>query len=226
MTSMRTRCLLILGSLSLLAAPVAWSIPGPTLDDDAGSSPKASSAQSTLAAQAAPSAQDGAVYAAALALIKEGDALGDQSSARDAYAGARAKLQSLVGRSPQLAQAWNSLGYTQRKLGSHADALASYGRALELAPGLPEALEYRGEAYLGLNRIADAKQAYLDLFAGNRKIAATLLESMKAWIRAQRSAHAVDAAIVTDLEQWVQERARIATHTAALTREGAAASWR
>ena len=60
--------------------------------------------------------------------MKQGDALGAQAGAHDAYASARAKLQSLVGRSPQFAEAWNALGYTQRKLGSFDDSLASYAQ--------------------------------------------------------------------------------------------------
>jgi tetratricopeptide (TPR) repeat protein len=211
---MRIRALLLLTSTALLAAPLAWSIPSGSLDDG-GSAP-----------QAAAAPQDTKAYNDALALMKKGDDLADQAAAKDAYASARTKLQSLVGRSPQFAEAWNALGYTQRKLGSLDDSLASYAKALELKPGYPEALEYRGEAYLRLNRLHDAKQAYLDLFASNRKIAAILLESMKVWIKAQQGAHAVDASEVTDLQQWVQERSQIATQTAALTRAGAAASWR
>ena len=212
---MRIRAVLILSSTLLLGAP-AWSIPSPSLDDGTDSS----------APKAAPSAADTTTYSDALALMKKGDDLGAQDGARDAYGSARVKLQSLVGRSPQLAEAWNALGYTQRKLGSYADSLASYAKALDLKPGYPEALEYRGEAYLRLNRIQDAKQAYLDLFASNRKIAATLLESMQEWIKAQQGSHVVDASVVTDLQQWVQERSQIATQTAALSREGTAASWR
>jgi tetratricopeptide (TPR) repeat protein len=212
---MRTRVLLILSSALLVVAP-AWSIPGASLDDGtAASAPKA-----------APAAQDTATYNDALALMKKGDALGAQDGARDAYGSARVKLQSLVGRSPQFAEAWNALGYTQRKLGSFEDSLASYARALELKPGLPEALEYRGEAYLRLNRIDDAKQAYLDLFSSNRRIAAILLESMQDWLKAQRGSHAVDASVISDLSDWVKERSQIATQTAALTREGTAARWR
>ncbi|HEX3837364.1 MAG TPA: tetratricopeptide repeat protein [Steroidobacteraceae bacterium] len=210
---MRIRSIVLL-TATLLVAPLAWSIPSASLDE-AGSGP-----------QAAPSAQDAGTYAAALALMKQGDAATDQASAHEAYASARTKLQSLVGRSPQFAEAWNALGYTQRKLGSLDDSLASYAKALELKPGYPEALEYRGEAYLRLNRIHDAKQTYLDLFASNRKIAATLLESMKVWLKTQQGSHVVDASELTDLQQWVQERSQIATQTAALTRAGQAASWR
>lgn len=222
---MRIRAIAILSTTLLLAAPLAWSIPGDSLD--AGGPTGAGSS----APSAAPSAQDSAAYNAALALMTKGDELQAQSGihdagAREAYASARAKLQSLIARSPQYAEAWNSLGYTQRQLGSYDDSLASYAKALELKPGYPEALEYRGEAFLRLDRIHDAKQAYLDLFASNRKIAATLLASMKVWIKAQQTSHGADASEVTDLQQWVQERSTIATQTAALTREGTAASWR
>jgi tetratricopeptide (TPR) repeat protein len=213
---MHTRPLLILTVTALLASPLAWSIPSPSLDDGTDSS----------APRAAPSAQDSTAYTDALALMKKGDDLGTQEGAREAYGSARVKLQSLVGRSPQFAEAWNALGYTQRKLGSYDDSLASYAKALDLKPGYPEALEYRGEAYLRLNRIREAKQTYLDLFAGNRRIAATLLESMQEWVKAQQGSHEVDASVVTDLQQWVKERSQIATQTAALTREGAAAGWR
>jgi len=212
---MRTEVLSILGVVLLGAAPQVWAIPGASLDDDGSSAPKVTA-----------SPQDAAVYNEALALMKKGDALAAPAAAHDAYASARAKLQSLVARSPQFAEGWNSLGYTQRKLGAYDDALASYGKALDLRPGFPEALEYRGEAYLRLNRLHEAKQAYLDLFASNRKVAATLLEAMKVWVSAPHSAHGVDADDITDLKQWVQERSQIATQTAALTREGAAASWR
>jgi tetratricopeptide (TPR) repeat protein len=206
---------LVLSFTLLIASPLAWAIPGVALDDGTDSS----------APQAAPSAQDTANYKDALALMKQGDDLGDQAGARDAYGSARVKLQSLVARSPQFAEAWNALGYTQRKLGSYDDALASYAKALDLKPGYPPALEYRGEAYLRLNRIHDSKQAYLDLFVSDRAIAATLLESMKAWLQTQQQARTVDASIVTDLQQWVQERSQIATQTAGLTREGTA-GWR
>jgi tetratricopeptide (TPR) repeat protein len=210
---MRTRLILIAGAALLLGAPLAWSIPSDSLDGGA----------SGPAAAASP--QDAAVYNGALALIKKGDGLEGQPGAKDAYGSARVKLQSLVGRSPQIAEAWNALGYTQRKLGSYDDALASYAKALDLKPGYPEALEYRGEAYLRLNRIHDAKQAYLDIFAKNRTIAAVLLDSMKTWLKNQRGAHNVDASEVSDLKDWVQERSQIAAQTTALTREGAAARW-
>ena len=123
-------------------------------------------------------------------------------------------------------EAWNYVGYTSRKLGNYEDALKAYSNALLLRPGYPEAIEYRGEALLAVNRVADAQQSYLDLFASNRALANKLLESMKSWIATQRSAATSGtASSVDDLDKWVQERAQIAGQTASLTREGTAESW-
>jgi hypothetical protein len=104
--------------------------------------------------------------------------------------------------------------------------LTAYEQALTLKPGYADALEYRGEAYLGLNQVADAKQAYLDLFAGNRALADKLLAAMRGWLDTQKAAATADATAVGDLDKWIQERASIAGQTAALTREGTAASWK
>jgi hypothetical protein len=90
-----------------------------------------------------------------------------------------------------------------------------------LRAGYPEATEYRGEAYLALNRTEDAKQAYLDLFAVNRELAGKLLESMKKWT-ASPGRKKDD---VADLNDFIKERTQIAAQTAALTRESAAQGW-
>jgi len=142
------------------------------------------------------------------------------------YSAALAQFQHVVQLDPKMHQAWNYVGYTHRKLGDYDDALAAYEQALSLQPGYPEAIEYRAEAFLALNRIKDAQQSYLDLFATNRAVAGKLLDAMKSWIAARRSASSgVDLTAVSDLDKWVQERAQIAAQTASLTREGTAASW-
>jgi hypothetical protein len=122
---------------------------------------------------------------------------------------------------PSAHEAWNYVGYTNRKLGNYADALAAYAKALSLKPGYPEALECRGEAYLGLNHIPDAKQAYLDLYAGDRKLADKLLNAMKAWVAAQRAAPGGASSGADDFDHWIQERAQISAQTAMLTRAAA-----
>src|SRR5580698_4305981 len=92
-------------------------------------------------------------------------------AAQKEYAEALASFQQAVQYNPQMHEAWNYVGYTNRKLGNYDVALTAYEHALQLYPGYPDALEYRGEAYLGLNRISDAEQTYLDLFAANRALA-------------------------------------------------------
>jgi len=147
------------------------------------------------------------------------------SAAQDLYGSALGKFKQALAQDATLPEAWNYVGYTSRKLGKYDDALAAYGKALSLRPGYADAIEYRGEAYLGLNRVPDAQAAYLDLYAANRVLAAKLLTAMKSWLAAQR-ANSSGAANLDDFDKWIQERTRIAGQTAALTREGAAASWR
>ena len=155
---------------------------------------------------------------------KKDKALG---KAHDRYAAALTRFLQAAKLDSNMYEAFNYIGYTNRKLGNYDVALAAYERALALHPGYPEALEYRGEAFLGLNRVADAQQTYLDLFAANRALADRLLTAMKSWIDTQRTAAAgADATAVDALDKWVQERAQIASQTAGLTREGAASSWR
>ena len=147
--------------------------------------------------------------------------------AQESYASARAKFTEAVSLDPTLHEAWNYVGYTNRHLGNYDDALAAYDKALSLKPGYADALEYRGEAYLGLSRVTDAQQAYLDLYAGNRALAGKLLTAMKGWSAAQRTNPQSNGSVNLDeLDKWIQERAQIAGQTAALTREGTAASWR
>ena len=53
-------------------------------------------------------------------------------------------------------EAFSSLGYARRKLGMYEGALSAYDTALSLVPNYAEAVEYRAEAYLALNRIPEA----------------------------------------------------------------------
>jgi tetratricopeptide (TPR) repeat protein len=146
--------------------------------------------------------------------------------ARSGYGAALKKFSRATDLNPQMHEAWNYVGYTNRKLGRYEVALAAYDRALQLKPGYPEAIEYRGHAYLGLNRLAEAKEAYLALFGSNRKLAAQLLAGMQGWIGEHRGNTAgIDGNSVEAFASWVSERSAIASQTAGLTREGASAAW-
>src|SRR5262245_2106009 len=117
---------------------------------------------------------------------------------------------------PKLAPAYNGMGYAYRKTGDYAKALEMYDQAIELAKPqiFPEAIEYRAEAYLALNRIDDARQAYLDLFAADRKQADILMAAMKNWVSARHTdAAGVSPDALAAFEKWIGERDGIAKQT-------------
>jgi len=146
--------------------------------------------------------------------------------AKDKYSSALKKFAHATDLDASMYQAWNYVGYTNRKLGDYEAALTAYDRALRLKPDYAEAIEYRGHAYLGLNRLGEAKDAYLALFSGNRKLAAQLLAAMQAWVGDHRANPAgVDGSSLDAFASWVSERSTIASQTAGLTREGASAAW-
>lgn len=150
-----------------------------------------------------------------------------RAKAGQAYSTALRKFAQAIELQPSMYEAWNYVGYSQRKLGRYQDALTAYDKALSLRPGYAEAIEYRGHAYLGLDRLSEAKEAYLTLFSGNRKLASTLLTAMQEWVGAHRSdARGVDGAMLESFASWVNERSTIAGQTVGLTREGAASAWR
>src|SRR6185503_827710 len=106
---------------------------------------------------------------------------------------------------PQLAPAYNGMGFAYRKTGDYAKALEMYDQAIELAKPkfFSEAVEYRGEAYLALNRIDDARKAYLELFAADRTQADALMAAMKTWVTARRAnPSGVDAAAIDAFDKW------------------------
>ncbi len=119
---------------------------------------------------------------------------------------------------PEFHQAFSSLGYALRKTGSHEEALAAYDKALVLAPFYAEAIEYRAEAYLGLGRLDDAKEAYMLLFSGHREHADQLMEAMKTWLD-ERRADPVGASAedVEGFATWIKERGEIADQSARLS---------
>lgn len=109
-------------------------------------------------------------------------------------------------------EAANELGYALRKTGEVRKALGAYNFALEIRPDFYPAVEYRGEAYLALGMLDEARDAYLVLFRNDLALAARLLDAMAA-------ADTDDA----DFAAWVLERQRLAAVTPGATQ--AAADW-
>jgi tetratricopeptide (TPR) repeat protein len=179
-------------------------------------------------------------FSAGVNAIEKGDGLladeARQSDARkkqkahakadQAYATALRKFAQVISLESTNVDAWNYVGYAQRRLGHYEESLTAYARVLSMRPGYALAIEYRGHAFLGLDRLSEAKEAYLTLFPNNRKLAATLLEGMQQWVAEhRRNPVGVDAPMVETFAAWVSERTAIAGQTAALTREGAASAW-
>ena len=105
-----------------------------------------------------------------------------------------------------------SLGYALRKVGRFDESLAAYDESLRINPSYGNAVEYRGEAYLGLNRLGDAKNAYMMLFRNEPALANQLLAAMTEWVAAQRGAStSVDSATVENFAAWVQQRNELAS---------------
>jgi tetratricopeptide (TPR) repeat protein len=139
------------------------------------------------------------------------------STAQKDWQNAREDYEFAVKLDAQHYQAYGALGYVLRKQGDFNGSLGAYARALQIKPGFTPAIEYRGEAYLGLNKIEEAKADYITLFATDRPNADTLARAMTSWIDEKKKNPAgVDAAVVDDLSKWLESRQEIAAKTSAL----------
>lgn len=132
--------------------------------------------------------------------------------ARKEYEAALKDFQRAAAAAPDNYRAHNGAGYSLRKLGNYERALESYERALTLAPTSSEAIEYRAEAYLGLNRLTDAKQAYMHLFVHDRMASHVLMKAMKTWVERHRAQPAsMEPAAIDAFDAWVRERDTLAS---------------
>jgi tetratricopeptide (TPR) repeat protein len=127
---------------------------------------------------------------------------------------------------PNLTQAHAELGYALRKTGDYAAALASYDKALTLMPNYAQAIEYRGEAYLALNRVAEAKEAYLTLYNGGDPENARLLsDAMQKWVTARKSDPAgLAPESIEETAKWIAQRLEITKQKG--TGTAGSGSWR
>jgi tetratricopeptide (TPR) repeat protein len=82
------------------------------------------------------------------------------------------RLTRVVARRPWDDDAHNLLGFAYRQLGNYRQALAHYGRALDLNPHHRGALEYLGETYLAMGCVAEARATLARLEAACRRVAA------------------------------------------------------
>lgn len=81
------------------------------------------------------------------------------------YAEAIPLLEGVVKDNPRDADAWNYLGFANRKLGNKEKALEAYQKALAVDPKHKGANEYLGELYLQMGDLAKA-EAQLAILKG------------------------------------------------------------
>jgi tetratricopeptide (TPR) repeat protein len=145
------------------------------------------------------------VYNDGYELVQRADKATHSKDAQRSYKAAAKKFKAAVKLDPSMHEAYTYLGYAQRKLGNYEDSLAAYEQALRLNADYPQAIEYQGEAFLGLNRIDAAKMNYLRLYALDRPRAHKLLHAINQWTEAN-AAQPPGNVDVSALRAWVAER--------------------
>jgi len=129
-----------------------------------------------------PRARD--AYAAGTWTVEELESTSshDADHTRRSYEAALRAFTEATTAEPSMYEAHSYAGYVQRKLGRYDEALRSYEAALKLKPDYIYAIEYQGEAYLGLNDFTRARFNYLRLYALDQALAAKLLDAMNVWL--------------------------------------------
>lgn len=140
-----------------------------------------------------------------------------EAKARKEYGKAIRAFRSATESDPNMHQAFSSLGYALRKTGDYEASLAAYNQALALEPGYAEAIEYRAEAFLGLNRLEEVKGAYMELFRDDRERADELMVAMQKWVDQRRAdPQGLGTEAIEEFSLWVEERSQVAGNTAGL----------
>jgi tetratricopeptide (TPR) repeat protein len=141
----------------------------------------------------------------------------------DAYNRALDEFTEALSNKGDMLEAWNNVGYIHLRLGAFGESIDDYNHALALKSDLLEAVEHRGEAYMAVDRLDDAKAAYMDLFNHARPLADQLMVTMQKWLESHRlAANGMRAADIDSFGKWLQERDGIAKQTASATAPGAA----
>lgn len=131
-----------------------------------------------------------------------------ERAARDSFDESLSHFEEAARLDPSMHEAYTYLGYANRKLGNHAKALAAYEQALKIFPDYPHAIEYQGQAFLGMNRLEEARFNYLRLYALNKGQAAKLLKAMREWVAAHRN-DSIEGVDVSGFAAWVTQRSEI-----------------
>jgi hypothetical protein len=136
----------------------------------------------------------------------------------DAYGKALDQFTEALSNKGDMVDAWNGAGFVHLRLGAYSESIDDYNHALHLNSDLLEAVEHRAEAYMAVDRLDEAKAAYMDLFNHDRPLADQLMTAMQAWLDSHRTAaNGMRSADIDSFGKWLQERDGIAKQTAATT---------
>ena len=137
----------------------------------------------------------------------------------DAYGKALDQFTEALSNKGDMAEAWNDVGYVHLRLGAYNESIDDYNHALRLNSELLEAVGHRAEAYVAVDRLDEAKAAYMDLFNHDRPLADKLMTVMQSWLDSHRAAaNGMRPADIDSFGKWLQERDGIAKQTASTTR--------
>ena len=140
-----------------------------------------------------------------------------KAKAIDEYNKALDKFTEALSNKGDMVEAWDNVGYVHLRLGANAEAVDDYNHALALKPDLEDAVAHRAEAYLALDRLDDAKAAYMDLFNHSRPLADQLMLAMQKWLSDRRTeTRGMRPADIAAFEKWLLERDGIAKQTASM----------
>jgi tetratricopeptide (TPR) repeat protein len=135
----------------------------------------------------------------------------------DNYSRALDQFTEALSNKGDMLDAWDNVGYIHLRLGAYNEAIDDYNHVLAMKSDLLEAIEHRAEAYLAVDRLEDAKIAYMDLFNHAPTLADKLMQAMQKWQSDHRTdAHGMRAADVDAFGKWLSERDGIAKQTASL----------
>jgi tetratricopeptide (TPR) repeat protein len=141
-----------------------------------------------------------------------------QEKVNDAYGRALDQFTEALSNKGDMVEAWNGAGYVHLRLGAYSESIDDYNHALRIKSDLLEAVEHRAEAYMAVDRLEEAKAAYMDLFNHDRPLADQLMAAMQAWLDSHRvAASGMRPADIDSFGKWLTERDGIAKQTAATT---------
>jgi tetratricopeptide (TPR) repeat protein len=133
----------------------------------------------------------------------------------DAYGKALDQFTEALSNKGDMFEAWNNVGYVHLRLGAYNESIDDYNHALRINSELLEAVEHRAEAYVAVDRLDEAKAAYMDLFNHDRPRADQLMVVMQSWLDSHRAAaNGMRPVDIDSFGKWLQERDGIAKQTA------------